>query len=216
MAEDVGGLAGWVLSVVETLGYAGIALLVALETFVPPIPSEVVLPASGFLVSRGEFSFLGVLAAATVGSLAGSLALYALARRLGQARVEGWVERHGRWIGVEPRDLDCAWAWFLRRGSWAVFLGRLVPAVRSLVSLPAGLARMPVGRFALLTGAGSLLWNGLLIAAGWQLGERWGAIGPYYEKVEWAVWGLVLAAFAWHLARRRAAARRDAREGPRA
>lgn len=203
MVEDVGGLAGWVLSVIEALGYGGIALLVALETFVPPIPSEVVLPASGFLVSRGALTFTGVLAAATLGSLAGSLALYEMGRRLGPARVERWVARRGRWVGLDPEDLDRAQAWFARHGHWAVLGGRLVPALRSLVSLPAGLARMPVGRFLLLTGLGSLAWNALLLAAGWRLGESWSAIGPYYEKAEWTVWGLVAAWVAWRVVRRR-------------
>ena len=211
MAEDVGGLAGWILDVVQALGYPGIALLVALETVVPPIPSEIVLPASGFLVAQGELSFLGVLFASTLGSVVGALALYALARHVGARRVERWVERHGRWLTVEPEELRRAQAWFDKRGHWAVLVGRVVPALRSLVSLPAGLARMPVGRFVLWTALGSLVWNGVLLAAGWRLGESWSAVGPYYEKVEWALWGTFLGLFAWRFARQQR--RHERRQG---
>lgn len=213
--EDVGGLAGWVLAVVDRLGYAGIALLVALETFVPPIPSEIVLPASGFLVSRGAMTFAGVLAAATAGSVAGALALYEVGRRMGPARVARWVARRGRWVGVAQDDLDRAQSWFRRRGDWAVLAGRLVPGVRSLVSLPAGLAPMPLGRFLVMTTLGSLAWNALLVGLGWQLGARWDRVEPFVDGAGWAAWTALALLAAWWIARRRRRHRDEAAQGAR-
>lgn len=199
---EAGGAVGWVLAAVATLGYPGLALLVALETFVPPIPSELVLPASGFLVSQGRFSFWGALLSATLGSVVGSLALFLLARGLGAERVDRFVARHGRWVGVDGDDVARADGWFRRRGDWVVLVGRLVPALRSLVSIPAGLYGMPLWRFTLLTALGSLAWNAVLIFAGWRLGESWSLIGPWLDRAGWAVWSAVALLVAWWVARR--------------
>ncbi len=163
----------WASSLVRSAGYGGLGAMIALETIFPPIPSEVVLPLAGFEVQRGHLVFGGALGAATLGALLGAFVLYAIARAGGRPL----VLRHGRILRVRPADLERGERWFDRYGSWVVLLGRLVPGARSLVSLPAGLARMPLGRFALLTAIGSGLWNALLIGLGWTLGEEWHRVG---------------------------------------
>ena len=197
------GLAEWVVMVVERFGLGGIALLVALESIVPPIPSEVVLPMAGFAVARGSFTFLSVVFAATLGSVTGALALYALGRRVGERRARAWVARHGRWLLVDEEDIDRAEAWFARRGHWAVLVGRLAPGVRSLVSLPAGFVRMPLARFTAYTAVGSLAWNAALVGLGVWLGAQWHVVGPYVDSAGWVVWILVAVLVGIFVVRRR-------------
>jgi membrane protein DedA with SNARE-associated domain len=190
-------IAEWVTNVIETLGYPGLTVLVALENIFPPIPSELILPLAGFLTGQNRFSFPIVLIAATVGSLLGALALYGIGMAVGQRRVRGLFERYGRWALLTPDDLSRSEAWFDRYGPVAVFTGRLVPVVRSLVSIPAGYRRMPLGQFLLLTGFGSALWNGALVSLGWALGENWRQIEEYVDWLQY----LVIAAVAFLLVR---------------
>ena len=143
------------------------------ENVFPPIPSEAVLPLAGYLVAQGDLNAPGVLAAATLGSVAGSVFLYELARHGGRP----FILRYGRLLRVGPDELDRAEAWFTRRGPLVVLVGRCIPGVRSLVSLPAGLLRMSRPLYIGLTFAGTLVWNGVLIGAGWLLGENWTRAG---------------------------------------
>jgi len=196
----LGGLSRRVTDVVEELGYVGIAGLIALENLVPPIPSELILPLAGFMARDGRFSLPVVVAAATIGSIVGALVLYAAGAWLGDARLRALVERFGGMLGVSKRDLDRAHDWFDRYGGVAVFLGRLVPVVRSLVSIPAGLRRMPTGRFMIYTGAGSLVWNSVLIGLGWTAGDQWHKVEQYVSFFEYAVLAAIAAgvvAFLW-------------------
>lgn len=197
---DVGS---WIVAVVERFGYAGVALLIALENLVPPIPSEVVLPMAGFAVSRGTLTFTGAVAAATAGSVGGALAIYGLGRRVGARRVGEWMDRHGRWLFLSGSDVDRAQDWFDRHGAWAVLLGRLVPGIRSYVSFPAGFARMGLARFVAYTAIGSAAWNALLVGLGLQLGARWHAVSGVVDKGGWIVWTLIAVAFVWLAVRRR-------------
>ncbi|MFN8023496.1 MAG: DedA family protein [Acidimicrobiales bacterium] len=166
-----------VTDVVETLGYLGVALLVALESVFPPIPSEAVLPLAGFVSGRGDASTVGMVVAATVGSVIGAWILYGISAAVGPRRLHGFVVRHGRWFRLTERDLHRAEAWFDRRSDAAVLLGRCVPLVRSLVSIPAGFRRMDPIRFTVFTAIGSAIWNTALISAGAVLGERWHRVG---------------------------------------
>ena len=165
-----GGLTGLVLDVVRAIGEVGVALLVLLETVVPPIPSEVVLPFAGALAADDRFTFVGVLVAATLGSVVGAWLLYEAARQVGEPRVTGWLAAVPL---VERADVERGSSWFRRHGGRAVLLGRLVPGIRSLVSVPAGAQAMPRPRFLLLTTVGSTAWNAALIGAGFALGRRW-------------------------------------------
>ena len=180
MLGDVGQ---WVLDVIEALGYVGLALLLVAENLFPPIPSEVVLPLAGFLVGRGDLSLWGALFAATFGSVAGALVLYAMGRWGGRPL----VLRYGRWLRVDEEGLGRAEKWFYSYGDWVVLFARVVPVARSIVSIPAGTMKMGIVRFLVLTTLGSAAWNGLLIGAGVALGANWQRvqhwIGSYSDVV---------------------------------
>ena len=166
-------LGDWIREVIVAGGYVGLCVLILLENLFPPIPSELILPLAGFLVSAGEFDYGLAVLAATVGSTLGAIVMYELARRGGRPL----ILRHHRFLRVTDAELDRAEAWFSRYGGWLVLGGRLVPGVRSLVSLPAGLARMRLLRFVLLTVLGSAIWNAALVGAGWVLADRYEEVG---------------------------------------
>ncbi len=165
-------MAQWVLDVVSALGYLGLALLLIAENLFPPIPSEVVLPLAGFLVGRGELNLWGALVAATTGSVLGAILLYSLGRWGGRRL----VLHYGKWLRVDEDSLDRAEGWFRRYGDALVLFARVVPLARSIVSIPAGTAKMPLARFAILTTVGSAIWNALLIGAGVLLGANWSLV----------------------------------------
>ncbi|MCA9877209.1 MAG: DedA family protein [Thermomicrobiales bacterium] len=199
-------LATWVTNVIETLGYPGLTVLVALENLFPPIPSEVILPLAGFLTGQGRFSFVMVLIATTLGSVIGALTLYAIGVGLGRGGIRRFFERYGHWALLTPEDLTRAEQWFDRYGPIAVFVGRLVPVVRSLVSIPAGYRGMPLVQFIPLTLFGSLLWNGALITLGWAFGENWHVIEEYVGILQYLVVTLVallVLKFVWSRMRSR-------------
>ncbi|MGR6321845.1 DedA family protein [Micromonospora soli] len=183
------GLTGWVATVIDSLGAVGVALLVALESVIPPIPSEVVLAMAGYLAAEGRFSVVLIVLAATAGSVLGALVLYWLGAALGEDRLKRWLDHIPL---VDRDDLEKADHWFERHGRWAVLIGRLVPVVRSLVSVPAGANRMPLGEFVLLTTLGSGGWNALIVGLGFALGSRWQQVGRYSDWFNYAI----LAAFA--------------------
>ncbi len=176
-----------ITDIIETLGYLGVAVLVAVENVFPPIPSEVVLPLAGFVAGRGDASLVGMILAATIGSVVGAWALYGVSAAIGPVRLHGFVVRHGRWFGLKEHDLRRAEAWFDRRSDAAVLIGRCVPLIRSIVSIPAGFRRMAFGRFTVLSGIGSLVWNSALIGAGAVLGERWEKVGDAVGLLQGAV-----------------------------
>ncbi len=196
------GLVDWVTSVVETLGYGGVAFLVALENLFPPIPSEVVLPLAGFVAATGEASLAGMIVAATIGSMVGALILYGIAAAIGPVRLRSLVERYGRWFGLDQSDMDKAEGWFDQRANLAVLLCRCVPLMRSLISIPAGFRRMAIVPFLIYTLIGSLVWNVLLIGAGYLLGERWETVEEPLELFQNAVLLVIGVAVAWFVWRR--------------
>lgn len=196
------GLVDWVTSVVETLGYGGVAFLVALENLFPPIPSEVVLPLAGFVAGRGEASFVGMVIAATIGSMVGAFVLYGISAAVGPVRLHALVVRHGRWFGLDEADLDRTESWFDRRANLAVLLCRCVPLMRSLISIPAGFRRMSILPFSLYTLLGSLVWNLLLVGAGYLLGEQWRQVEEPLELFQNAVLAAIGIAVAWFVWRR--------------
>lgn len=200
---ELTGLVGWVVSVIEALGPVGVGLLVALENIFPPLPSEVVLPVAGYVASQGGMSLVWAVVAATLGSLVGAWALYGIGAAVGRVRLRRWLEKVPL---VEVEDLDRAEAWFVRHGGAAVLVGRCVPVVRSLISVPAGVERMPLWRFSLYTTLGSLVWNGGLIVAGYALGSRWEDIGRYSDWLNLVVYVILawlVGRFVWTRLRRR-------------
>ncbi len=168
----------WVLSVIESWGYSGIFLLMVAEHLFPPIPSEVIMPLAGYLAASGKLSLLPTVIAGTLGSVVGTSAWFVIGWWIGAARLKRWAARHGRLMTLSPGDIDLAQAWFDRRGGAAVFLGRMIPAVRTLISVPAGIARMSQWRFFAFTVLGSLLWtliltlSGLVLQANFHLVEE--------------------------------------------
>ncbi|MGC4901805.1 DedA family protein [Micromonospora echinospora] len=210
LAQDVDpnqftGLTGWVASVIDSLGAVGVAFLVALESIIPPIPSEIVLAMAGYLAAEGRFNLALIVVAATVGSLIGALVLYWLGAALGEERLKRWLDHIPL---VELEDLEKADRWFERHGRWAVLIGRVVPVVRSLVSIPAGANRMPLGEFVLLTTLGSGVWNALIVGAGYVLGSRWEDVDRYsqwFNYAIFAVFGFMIVSWAVKKVRRRRA-----------
>jgi membrane protein DedA with SNARE-associated domain len=196
----------WARNAVDSGGYPALAGLILAENLFPPIPSEIILPVAGYFVGEGTMNFILAVIAATIGSVVGALILYGIARWGGRAV----VLRLGKFARINEEDLDKADHWFDKRGPWFVFFGRLVPGVRSIISIPAGLSEMPIMQFTVLTAAGSALWNSLLIGVGWGLGSQYskveGVVGPISRVVIIACALLVVALIVWALKRRRVAA----------
>jgi membrane protein DedA with SNARE-associated domain len=197
-AADPGGLTGIVLDAMEELGALGVGLAILLETVVPPIPSEVVLPVAGFLAQTGRMDVVAVFLAATLGSLAGAALLYQLGRWLGPERSRAALARLPL---VDVADVEKTFAWFARHGRAAVLVGRLVPVVRSFVSVPAGVVRMPWPQFLLYTAIGSALWNGALIGAGMALGTQYALVESYVGYLDRVLVTVAVAALGWAVVR---------------
>jgi membrane protein DedA with SNARE-associated domain len=211
-AEPMTGLAGWAIGLIDALGGPGAAIIVGLDNLFPPIPSELVLPLAGFSAGRGTFTPLGALFWTTLGSLAGAVIVYWLGALLGRDRTRALVNRIPL---MTVTDFDRTEAWFTRHGGKAVFLGRMVPIFRSLISLPAGVERMGFGRFLLLTTAGSLLWNTAFVVAGYLLGESWSLVDRYAAVFQYFVLAAVAVAIGLFVAvrlRSRATTHRTADE----
>lgn len=194
----------WVISIMEAIGSPGVGLAVFLENVFPPIPSEVILPLAGFTASQGSMNVVAAFIWATVGSLAGAYFLYYLGAAIGANRlrkIAAWM-----WL-VKVEDVDAALAWFDKYGKASILIGRVIPGIRSLISIPAGIDRMNPLTFGLYTLLGSSVWNALLIYCGWILGENWHAVEgviDQYSKVVYALVALALVAvFLWLLRRAR-------------
>jgi membrane protein DedA with SNARE-associated domain len=198
----------WITSVLDATGALGVGFLMLLENVFPPIPSELVMPLAGFVAARGEVGLVAVILAGSVGSLLGALLWYYLGRALGHDRLRSLAARHGRWLTLAPEEVDRAEAWFLRHGGAAVFLGRLVPGVRMLISVPAGVARMPLPRFLAWSAAGTVIWTAALAGAGFLLEGRYELVGHWVNPVSNVVVVGLVALYIWRVAtfgRRRAA-----------
>jgi membrane protein DedA with SNARE-associated domain len=196
---DLHGIVGIAARLLDALGEVGVGLLTFAETVFPPIPSEVILPLSGFLAQQGAMSFVLVLVAATLGAYLGAVLLYWLGRRVGEERT---IRGLAKLPLVDRRDFERAAGWLHRHGKSAVFFGRLLPGVRSLISLPAGSTRMHFGVFSVLTIAGSAIWNGLLVGLGALLGTQYTLIDRYSSVLDIAIWGALAAVLGWLVVRR--------------
>jgi membrane protein DedA with SNARE-associated domain len=192
--EPTGGVAGWAVELMDTLGAAGAGLAVALENLFPPLPSEVILPLAGFAANRGDIGLVSAIVFTTLGSVLGALALYGVGAVLGRDRTRALA---GRLPLVKVEDVDKAEEWFDRHGAKAVLIGRLVPVVRSLISVPAGVERMRVPLFVALTAGGSLVWNSALIIAGYFLGEKWHVVESSIGIFQWVVLAAAVGAVGW-------------------
>ncbi|WP_033339985.1 DedA family protein [Catenuloplanes japonicus] len=201
--EPMDGVAGWAVSIMETLGAPGAGLLIALENLFPPLPSEVILPLAGFAASRGDLSLAAALFWTTAGSVAGAAILYWIGAAIGRDRLRAIADRLPL---IKLSDMDRTEAWFAKHGGKAVFFGRMIPIFRSLISVPAGVQRMRFGRFLLYTTLGSAIWNAVFVIAGYVLGENWHVVEETvsaYSKGVLAVCLVVAAVFVLYRIRKR-------------
>lgn len=182
--QNLNAIAEWAVSLMEQIGAPGAGLAIALENLFPPLPSEIILPMAGFTASRGSFTLAEALIWTTLGSVVGALVLYGLGAWFGPNRLKAVV---GRVPLMRVADVDRAEAWFARHGSKAVFFGRMIPLFRSLISIPAGIERMPLLRFTALTTLGSAVWNTIFVVAGYSLGENWDLVERYADILQYLV-----------------------------
>lgn len=210
-AQPDDGVVGWVVGLMETMGGPGAGLAIALENLFPPIPSEAILPMAGFAAGRGELGLVEAIVWTTLGSMVGALALYWAGALLGRDRFRALVARVPL---VKVSDLDRTEAWFRRYGPAAVFLGRMIPIFRSLISVPAGIERMSPTLFLVLTTLGSLIWNTAFILAGYLLGENWHLVEGYVGVASKVVAATVVAGILWFVVARLREATRDRRVRP--
>ena len=195
MFEIISNISNWALGIINTTGYVGIFILSLLESAAIPIPSEVVIPFSGFLVASGKFSLWGVVLVATLANLAGSVILFLIGRSGGR-----WIlENYGKYFLIHKKDLDKADAWFNKHGIKAVFFSRMLPVVRTFISLPAGIAKMNILKFAVFTFLGALPWNFALAFIGYKAGENWNLLHDYFRKADIFIVLLIVAVVAGYV-----------------
>ncbi len=193
-------MSDWIIGF-EEMGSLGIAVLMFAENVFPPIPSELIMPLAGFSAARGELNLMIVIIAGSIGSLLGALLWYYIGRKIGAERLERWAAKHGRWLTLSPNEVEQSCAWFNRHGGKAVFIGRLIPAVRTLISVPAGIAGMPLGSFLLYSAAGTILWTALLATAGYLLQSQYDKVGHWMNPISNVVIGLVVLGYIYRVVR---------------
>ncbi|MEK4921241.1 DedA family protein [Cytobacillus sp. FSL R5-0569] len=185
----------WITSVMEQFGYVGIFLLIMLENIFPPIPSEVILTFGGFMTTTTNLSVAGVVVASTLGSVGGAVVLYGVGLLIDIRKVERIVERWGHILRLTKKDIHKANGWFSTYGKWTVFFCRFIPLIRSLISLPAGMAHMNFLVFLILTTAGTLIWNIVLVLIGAAVGESWESVVGYMDMYSYIVYGAIALVF---------------------
>lgn len=188
-------LAGFIIATISHLGYGGVVLLMAIESACIPLPSEIIMPFSGYLVFAGEFNLWAVALAGATGCVVGSLAAYGLGAWGGRPL----IEKYGRYVLISHHDLNLADRWFTRHGDITIFIGRLVPIIRTFIAFPAGVARMSLWRFNLYTFLGSFLWCLVLAWIGKKLGENWKTLGIYFHRFDAAIGTMLIIAIIWYV-----------------
>jgi membrane protein DedA with SNARE-associated domain len=195
-----GGVSDWITGF-EKMGTLGIALLMFAENVFPPIPSELIMPLAGFSAAQGQRNLVIVIVAGSIGSLLGALLWYYIGQKVGAERLERWARKHGRWLTLSPKEVEQACAWFNRHGGKAVFIGRLIPAVRTLISVPAGIARMPLASFLLYSAAGTILWTALLATAGYFLESQYEKVAHWMNPISNVVIGVIVLGYLYRVVR---------------
>ena len=190
----------WLMGL-QKMGVLGIALMMFAENVFPPIPSELIMPLAGFSAARGEGNLLIVIIAGSIGSLLGALLWYYIGQKIGAKTLKRWATKHGRWLTLSPREVEQSCAWFNRHGGKAVFIGRLIPAVRTLISVPAGIAGMPLGSFLLYSAAGTILWTALLATAGYFLESQYDKVAQWLNPVSNVVIAIIVLGYLYRVLR---------------
>ena len=192
-------MSDWVIRLIEQSGYLGVAFLMFLETVFPPIPSEIIMSVAGVAAAKGQMNIFGAIASGTAGAMLGNIVWYLAARALGIIRLRPIIERHGRWLTMTWREVERAEHWFRHYGGFFVFLGRLLPTVRSLVSVPAGLLKMRFLTFVTFSTLGTAGWTALLATAGYKLRERFGEVDEWLGPVSNTIMVVLVLGYAWRL-----------------
>lgn len=182
----------WILTLMDTLGYIGVTIMMFLENVFPPIPSELIMPAAGFAAAQGDMQLILVIIAGTLGSVIGALPLYYLGTLFDEKRLLNLAEKYGKWVLVKPSDITNTNRWFNKYGRMVIFFGRMVPAIRSLISIPAGMNHMSLLPFLVLTALGSAIWTSLLAYSGYILGENYHKVEQYISPISKFVGLIVL------------------------
>ena len=193
IAQIIGYLAGFIIAGISTLGYFGIGLMMAIESACIPLPSEIIMPFSGYLVAQGRFTLFGCALAGALGCVAGSIVAYAVGRYGGRA----FVWKYGKYFLISHHDLELADRWFSKYGQLVVFFSRLLPVIRTFISLPAGISRMNFTQFVIYTFVGSFPWCYGLAYVGERMGANWNTLGAYFHKFDAAIGVLILAGAVW-------------------
>jgi len=191
------GLEQWVLSIMEKLGYLGIAFLMFLDNVFPPIPSEIIMPSAGYTASKGELTLIGVIMAGSAGSILAAMLLYWVGRKVPQQRLFKLTERYGKYLRIKVSDLEKALDWFNKHGHRIVFFGRMIPAVRSLISLPAGMSKMPFAKFMFYSIAGTLIWTSFLAYLGFHFSQNQALMSLIMQRISTIILAIVILYVLW-------------------
>lgn len=191
------GLEQWVLSIMEKLGYLGIAFLMFLDNVFPPIPSEIIMPSAGYTASKGELTLIGVIMAGSAGSILAAMLLYWVGRKVPQQRLFKLTERYGKYLRIQVSDLEKALDWFNKHGHRIVFFGRMIPAVRSLISIPAGMSKMPFSKFMFYSIAGTLIWTSFLAYLGFHFSQNQALMSLIMQRISTIILAIVILYLLW-------------------
>ncbi len=191
----------FIMNLISSGGYFGIVFLMFVENVFPPIPSEFIMPLAGFMVAQDKLSLVGIIIAGTAGATLGALPLYYLGAKLGEEKLKNFAERHGKWLTLSPKDVERANRWFDRHGGKAVFFCRLVPGIRSFISIPAGINKMNLISFLFYTLIGSAIWTSFLAYAGYFMGSNFREIEEYLDIFTYIVFGSIIALYLWRIFR---------------
>ncbi|MDD5147195.1 MAG: DedA family protein [Candidatus Daviesbacteria bacterium] len=192
-------VAGWIINVISTLGYPGIVITMVIESALIPLPSEIIMPFSGYLVSTGRFDLNLVALAGAFGNVLGSLIAYAIGFYGHEKLVRRFIRKFGKWILISEKELDETEVLLHRFKDLVVLGSRVIPGIRTVISLPCGFAKLPLGRFIALTFIGSLVWSYFLAWIGFTLGQNWRTIGPYFHKADMAIVILIIGTIVFYI-----------------
>ncbi len=195
-------MTAWIISIMEQLGYFGIALLMFLDNVFPPIPSEIIMPSAGFTASQGQLLLSGVIIAGSTGSLVAAAVLYWMGRKISHDSIFKFIDHYGKYLFIKSNDVKKSLDWFEQYGHRIVFFGRMIPAARSLISIPAGMSRMPFWKFMTYSGLGTIIWTSFLACVGYYFGNNTELMHQIFSQVGYIIIAIVITLILWVLYRR--------------
>lgn len=192
-------MTAWIIAIMEQLGYFGIALLMFLDNVFPPIPSEIIMPSAGFTAARGQLSLWGVIIAGSIGSLVAAAVLYWIGRKISHQKLFKLIDRYGKYLFIKSQDIEKALLWFEKYGHRVVFFGRMIPAVRSLISIPAGMSHMPFWKFMAFSTLGTVIWTTFLATVGYYFGNNLELMHQIFSQVGYVILIIVAVLIAYFI-----------------